>query len=108
MPLHYPTISWHFLVVPAGSLDPLSMVAAAKIWATALRQLAELPYSERTSPSEVIVPGEEVLPLPVLNQFSALPSIRPAEWHRVVTDLKVSGQSAARRCLGGLAWQVGK
>lgn len=70
------------------------MVAASRLWATALKQLTELPTTpERTSPSaQVVVPGPEVLPLPALVLLQALPSSSPAEWNRVVADLKVSEQ----------------
>lgn len=69
------------------------MVAATQIWAAALRQLVELPTTfERSSPSEVVAPGYAVLPLPALAQLEALPSSSPAEWNRVVADLKVGQQ----------------
>lgn len=64
------------------------MVAASTVWATALRQLAELPStSERTITLQVALN-----PLPAFNKLLVLPTINPAEWNPLVTDLKVSQQ----------------
>lgn len=83
----------------AGGPDPLAMVAASIIWAVALQQLDKLPATpQHTSTSRVAAAEAEflaVVPLPAIALLQELSSNSPAEWNRVVADLKVGEQHSA-------------